>query len=149
MADMVPFKPSEIRIIAALLVLALAGSVVTLLQRQGHISRLNIGAISGKSIYNYRYTPKDLASTSLGISSARMDSLANLPEARPAGERIDLNRSGYYDLEALPGIGPVLAERIMSYRDSVGGFKSVDDLKEVKGIGPSKFTLLKDKVVVK
>ncbi len=146
---MVPFKPSEIRIIVILLLLALAGSVVTLLQRQGHISRLNIGAISGKSMYNYRYTPKDLASTSLGVSSARMDSLARLPEAGMAGERIDLNHSGYYDLESLPGIGPVLAERIMSYRDSIGGFKSVEDLKEVKGIGTSKFNLLRDKVIVK
>jgi comEA protein len=145
---MVPFKPSEIRIIVVLSILALAGSVVTLMQRQGRLSRLDLGAFSEKSIYNYRYSQKDLSQFGSPDSQSQVNTLSNVPEAAGVGVKIDLNHSGLYDLEALPGIGPVMAQRIVDYRDSLGGYKSIDDLKKVKGIGPAKFALLKDKVTV-
>jgi competence protein ComEA len=43
------------------------------------------------------------------------------------------------ELERLPGIGPVLAERIVEYRQTAGGFRRVEQLKLVKGIGAKKF----------
>ncbi len=49
--------------------------------------------------------------------------------------KLDLNAATPAELEALPGIGPVLAERIISYRQESGGFRSVDELLAVKGIG--------------
>ncbi|OGC89594.1 MAG: hypothetical protein A2W25_14285 [candidate division Zixibacteria bacterium RBG_16_53_22] len=64
-------------------------------------------------------------------------------------EKIDINQCGYFDFEALPGIGPALADNIISYRDSVGKFRSVDELLNVKGIGPSKLNLVRDMVVAK
>jgi comEA protein len=149
MAGMVPFKPSEIRLIVALSVLALAGSVVTILQRQGHLSQLNLGPLTDKNVYNYSYTSKDISKSNDQASQDRLKTLSTVPEAAPPGEKLDLNHSGLYDLEALPGIGPVMAQRIMDYRDSLGGFQSVDDLKKVKGIGPAKFALIKDKVAIK
>jgi comEA protein len=145
---MVPFKPSEIRIIVALSILALAGSVVTLMQRQGRLSRLDLSAFSDKSIYNYRYSPGDLSKITAPDSLNQLKVLSKVPEAAGIGVKIDLNHSGLYDLETLPGIGPVMAQRIVDYRDSLGGYKSVDDLKKVKGIGPAKFALIKDKVTI-
>jgi len=50
---------------------------------------------------------------------------------------LDLNRASAAELERLPGIGPVLAARIVAYRDSIGRFRSVDELDRVRGIGPA------------
>ncbi|MCF0234304.1 MAG: helix-hairpin-helix domain-containing protein [Thermoguttaceae bacterium] len=48
---------------------------------------------------------------------------------------VDINSAPKSELTNLPKIGPALAERIIEYRESVGGFATVDDLLEVKGIG--------------
>ena len=52
------------------------------------------------------------------------------------GNRIDLNRATAEELERLPGIGPVIAERIVEYRRANGRFRSWQDLENVSGIGP-------------
>lgn len=52
---------------------------------------------------------------------------------------LDLNVASAADLEGLPGIGASLAQRISEYRTTNGPFKSVDDLRNVKGIGPALF----------
>lgn len=66
---------------------------------------------------------------------------------RPDG-LLDLNRATPADLEELPGIGPVLAERIAAHRDQVGGFTAVGDLREVPGIGEKKFQAIAELVAV-
>lgn len=48
---------------------------------------------------------------------------------------IDLNRADVNQLESLPGIGAVLARRVMEYRESIGRFQTIEDLLAVKGIG--------------
>jgi competence protein ComEA len=52
---------------------------------------------------------------------------------------LDLNRANADDFEALPGVGQALATRIVEYREANGPFSGVDDLKQVKGIGPALF----------
>jgi len=49
--------------------------------------------------------------------------------------RLDLNSATRAELEALPGIGPTLARRIVEHRETTGGFKSVEDLLNINGIG--------------
>ncbi|MCX5724526.1 MAG: helix-hairpin-helix domain-containing protein [Nitrospirae bacterium] len=61
---------------------------------------------------------------------------------------LDLNRATEQDFDALPGIGPTLAQRIMEYRQSVGAFRSLDELREVKGIGVKKFERIRPLVTV-
>jgi competence protein ComEA len=61
---------------------------------------------------------------------------------------LDLNRATEQDFDALPGIGPKLAERIMEYRQSVGAFHSLDELRNVKGIGSKKFERIRPLVTV-
>ena len=61
---------------------------------------------------------------------------------------LDLNRATEKDFDALPGIGPRLAERIMAYRQSVRAFHSLDELRAVKGIGKKKFERIRPLVTV-
>lgn len=56
---------------------------------------------------------------------------------------IDLNRSTADQLAELHGIGPVLAERIVAYRDEHGSFETIEDLLDVPGIGEAKLDLLR------
>jgi competence protein ComEA len=53
--------------------------------------------------------------------------------------RLDLNRASESDLEELPGVGTVLAERIVARREEQGPFASVEDLRDVAGVGPRLF----------
>jgi competence protein ComEA len=67
---------------------------------------------------------------------------------RSVVEKLDLNRATEQDLEALPGIGPVLAERIVEYRQVRGVFRDVEQLRRVKGIGKKKFDRIRSLVGV-
>jgi competence protein ComEA len=62
------------------------------------------------------------------------------------GARIDINRATAEELEALPGIGPVLAKRIVEDREANGPFHTVDDLDRVKGIGEGILAKVRDHV---
>lgn len=77
---------------------------------------------------------------------------AAVPGAAVAGVRadgrVDLNRAGQAELDALPGIGPVLAARIVAYREAHGGFRSVRDLRRVQGIGEKLYRSLAELVAV-
>ena len=61
---------------------------------------------------------------------------------------IMINRATAKDFESLDGIGPVLANRIVTYRKSNGPFTAVEDLLKVQGIGQSKFAQFKEKLRV-
>ncbi len=70
------------------------------------------------------------------------------PADSGSGELIDLNQASLQQLDTLPGVGPVMAQRILEYREAHGGFKSVGELRQVEGIGPKKYDQLKSKVTV-
>ena len=70
------------------------------------------------------------------------------PAAPPAGGRVSLNSATAADLDALPGIGPVLAQRIVDHRAENGPFTAVEQLDDVPGIGPATFDELVDLVAV-
>ena len=61
---------------------------------------------------------------------------------------VNLNTATKEELIALPGIGPAKAQAILDYRQTHGGFKSVEELKDVKGIGAKRFEKLKGDLVV-
>jgi competence protein ComEA len=61
---------------------------------------------------------------------------------------VDLNTATAAELDELPGVGPATAQAIIAYRDRHGPFSSVDDLAEVRGIGPARLEALRDLVVV-
>lgn len=64
------------------------------------------------------------------------------------GVKLDLNRAGPAELDALPRVGPALAQRIVDYREQNGPFGSVDELQSVAGIGDAILAGLRDLVTV-
>lgn len=68
----------------------------------------------------------------------------------PAGQSglVDLNTATQAELEELPGIGPVLAQRILDFREDNGGFSAVEQLRDVSGIGPTVYEDIVDLVTV-
>lgn len=65
--------------------------------------------------------------------------------AKPA---VNLNTATVAELDELPGIGRATAERILEYRQKIGGFKKVEELMNVRGIGEKSFLKLKPLIVV-
>lgn len=61
-----------------------------------------------------------------------------------ASNPLDLNRATIAQLDTLPGIGPVTAQRILDYRSKVGRINSVDELKKISGLGGAKFEEIKN-----
>jgi len=68
--------------------------------------------------------------------------------AQFANAALNLNTATKEELVALSGIGPAKAQAILDYRTQHGGFKSVDELKDVKGIGARRFEKLKPELTV-
>ena len=62
---------------------------------------------------------------------------------------LNLNTATLMELETLPGVGPVLARRIIEFREKKGGFRRVEELLVIPGISERKWKLIKDKVEVK
>jgi len=65
-----------------------------------------------------------------------------------AANPIDINRADSAELLPLPGIGPVFAGRLIKYRNLLGGYASVDQLKEVYGISTETFERIADRIVI-
>ncbi len=68
--------------------------------------------------------------------------------AAASGAPIDLNSATLEQLDTLPGVGPVLAQRILDWRSEHGRFGSTDELREVSGIGEATFADIKPLVRV-
>ncbi|MDH4116561.1 MAG: ComEA family DNA-binding protein [Acidimicrobiia bacterium] len=62
--------------------------------------------------------------------------------------RVHINQAGADELDDLPGVGPVLAQRIVEHRDAQGGFKVPEDLLDVPGIGESKLASIRDLIAI-
>jgi hypothetical protein len=106
-------------------------------------------ALSGASVRLWRASrpvqPPPVAA--LDVQLGRVDSAQRAPKrARKSGgakkdsvvspaRPVDLDRATMEEIEALPGIGPALAARIVAHRDSVGSLGSIDGLCEVRGVG--------------
>lgn len=95
-----------------------------------------------------RSTGPSAVSTAAPVALLAPPQTSTQAPRRPALQKLDLNRATEQEIEALPGIGPVLAERIVGYRQSRGAFRNVDQLRNVKGIGKKKFERIRTFVSV-
>lgn len=65
-----------------------------------------------------------------------------------SGDKVNINTADLERLKTLKGIGPVTAQKIIDYREQNGAFKTIDEIKNVHGIGDKKFDAIKDKITV-
>ncbi len=84
----------------------------------------------------------DLRGMNLGSS------LEDKEEIWIPGEKLNINRASLEQLTYLPGIGPVLAQRIIEYREEKGSFLTLSELKEIPGIGQVKFERIEEKTTL-
>lgn len=78
--------------------------------------------------------------------AVRVETVSAAPPGAPAfsqGEPVNINTAGLDELDALPGIGPVIAERIIAYRAEHGAFSSPQDITLVEGVGSETFDKIK------
>lgn len=62
--------------------------------------------------------------------------------------KVNLNTAQISELETIPGIGPVMAEKILDFRDAKGSFQSIEDLDAISGVGPSLMAQLQESAFV-
>jgi competence protein ComEA len=72
---------------------------------------------------------------------------ATPPPGSTAG-KVNINTASAAELDALPGIGPGYAERIIAYREGNGPFEKIEDIQNVPGIGPATFERIRDMITV-
>jgi competence protein ComEA len=89
--------------------------------------------------------------TAINLAATLADGMQVLVPSRVAGAagtstpgRVSLSSASAAELDALPGVGPVTAQKIVDYRTAHGGFRSVDDLDAIPGIGPARIEQLRD-----
>lgn len=71
-----------------------------------------------------------------------------LPQSISNSDLVNINTADAEKLATLKGIGPALAQRIIDYREQNGAFKTIDEIKNVRGIGDKKFAAFKDKITI-
>lgn len=92
------------------------------------------------------FVGRNMSRTPVQIHTLPAASQATQPTQPPASGSVNINTADVAELQTLPGIGPVLAQRIVDYRQSRGGFETVGELANVSGIGTGKLEEIWDYV---
>ena len=112
---------------------------------EADLDRLNLAAkvVDGERVYVAKAGEADPGVTGVGDADAGTDGSGGVP-----GAKVNLNTASEAQLEGLPGIGPTYAQAIVAERQRRGGFKSVNELRTVHGIGDKRFAELAPLVTV-
>ena len=129
------------------------GSIVqdALAAAGGTTPRANLGSLNlahrlqdGEQVLVPESPPTSVAVSTSGVISASQGSSAT----PGSSDRININTASAAELEALPRVGPALAQRIVDYRVNHGPFRAIEDVMQVSGIGPAIFGQIKDLITV-
>lgn len=136
------------------------------LREDAYIDKINLAYVleDGMKIYipnvNEKTQNQDLPNTSdnadnyvtkeSGVQASNTDDTTKVnSNSQSSNKKININKATESELESLPGIGPSTAQKIISYRNEKGKFNNIEDIKNVNGIGNSKYSNIKDLISIK
>lgn len=136
------------------------------LREDAYIDKINLAYVleDGMKIYipnvNEKTQNQDLSNISdnadnyvtkeSGVQAANTDDTNKVnSNSQSNNKKININKATESELESLPGIGPSTAQKIINYRNEKGKFNNIEDIKNVSGIGDSKYNNIKDLISVK
>lgn len=130
--------PAETRFAAFLLILSLAGAVCPSRERPGtEVEAWLDRPVAEVKAADSLATPEPVAAAGAPAPGDTLVESAPKNPAQPVRAGVDPNRAGAAELIRLPGVGPVLAQRILDDRRINGPYQCAEDLLRVKGIGPA------------
>ncbi len=83
------------------------------------------------------------------ITLENEEGIIEVTDSSDTNSKININKATEEQLQAIPGVGPAMAQKIVQYRKEKGDFKSIEDIKNVSGIGDKKFEGLKQYIIIK
>jgi len=89
-----------------------------------------------------------LADLSWATKGAPAEKTELIVKTEPVAQKININTAAYEELQKLAGVGPVIARRIIDYREANGPFQKIEDIKMVSGIGNATFEKMKDEITI-
>lgn len=100
---------------------------------------------------NNENTPAEsyVTAASGGVNSKEATNSTPSSTSDTASKKVNINTATQEELDALPGIGPSIASKIIDYREQNGKFNSIEEIKEVSGIGEAKYEKIKDSITIK
>lgn len=109
--------------------------------------KIHVPTKQEKENESYANTTEKYITTSSGV--LKEEDEKEIEKVSEKNTKVNINTATQTQLETLPGIGPSTAMKIISYREEKGKFKKVEDIKEVSGIGESKYNKIKDLITIK
>lgn len=120
---------------------------------EADLSKVNLAYIleDAQKIYIPNVNEKEIIGnmSSEIVKSGSTQENSNTGEKLKNGEKININTATQKELQKLTGIGESIALRIINYRKENGKFNTIEDIKNVSGIGESKFNKIKNDIIVK
>lgn len=121
------------------------------LTNDADLTNINLAYIleDGEKIYIPKKGEEMQNDASAASSTAQSSSYSNYYSTSTKSNKININKATQTELETIPGVGPSTALKIIEYREQNGKFKSIENIKNVSGIGDAKYEKMKDYITVK
>ncbi len=121
------------------------------LTKDADLTNVNLAYIleDGEKIYIPKKGEEISSINNSSISSTFSSTSSSNATSSTKNSKININKATQAELEIIPGIGPSTALKIINYRNENGKFKSIEDVKNVSGIGDSKYEKMKDYITIK
>ncbi len=144
---MISFTPQERKALLFLVIVLVVGSGITLYKKYHSDFAPELLLKPQANAVRSNLAPSNL---NLPAESSRVNSkeISTSVISEEKVRQVNLNSATQYELEKLPSIGPILAKRIVEYRKQNGGFKKIEEIQKVQGIGKKIFEAIKNQIAV-